>query len=81
MTAHDAEVRVARPPQAATVFLEATRRSVGVRVPPHLREQMMVELMSPAALFAALDHVLTLNEERPAEALASRLVVFAACSV
>jgi hypothetical protein len=40
-------VRVARAPEAERVFLEATRGSIGVRVPPHLREQMMVELMSP----------------------------------
>ncbi len=48
-----------------------------VRVPAHLREQMMVELMTPNALFALLDHVLTLNEQRPDEANDRCIVTFA----
>jgi hypothetical protein len=59
------------------VFLEARRRGVGVRVPAHVREQMMVELMTPDALYALLDHVLTLNERRPAEGNDRRIVTFA----
>jgi hypothetical protein len=70
------KVDVARPPSTEALFLEAFRRDVGVRVPAHLREQMMVELMTPDALYAELDHVLTLNEQRSDETLDSRVVVF-----
>jgi hypothetical protein len=42
-----------------------------------LREQIMVELMTPDSLFAAIDYVLALNEERPSEAKDRRVVVFA----
>jgi hypothetical protein len=45
-------------------------------VPAHLREQTMVELVTPDALYALLDHVLTLNEQRPDEANDRRVVVF-----
>ncbi|HZS61070.1 MAG TPA: hypothetical protein VFA43_17475 [Gemmatimonadaceae bacterium] len=72
ITAH-----VRRAGAGEAVFLEAARRDVRVIVPAHLREQMMVELMSPDALFALVDHVLTLNEERPEEAQDGRVVVFA----
>jgi hypothetical protein len=73
----DVEVRVARPGEAAKLFLVAIRREVGLELPPHLREQMMVELMTPDSLFAAIDYVLALNEERPSEANDRRVVVFA----
>ena len=71
------KVEVRRAGAGDAVFLEANRRDVGVIVPAHVREQMMVELMTPQALFALLDHVLTLNEERRAEANDRRVVVFA----
>jgi hypothetical protein len=48
-----------------------------LELPPHLREQIMVELMTPDSLFAAIDYVLALNEERPSEAKDRRVVVFA----
>lgn len=70
-------VHVRRAGAGDAIFLEAARRGVGVTVPAHLREQMMVELMTPDALFALLDHVLTLNEQRPEEANDRRVVVFA----
>jgi hypothetical protein len=76
LTTNDITVRVARQPESAGLFLAAGRRGVGVRVPPHLREQMMIELVNPACLQAALDHVLTLNEEHPEEATSNRIVVF-----
>jgi hypothetical protein len=71
------EVRVRRAGEGSFLFLEAARRGVAVQVPAHLREQMMVELMTPDALFALLDHVLQLNEERPEEANDRRVVTFA----
>ena len=71
------EVSVARSGPAASLFLEAARRGVRLLVPPHLREQMMVELMTPDALYALLDHVLRLNDERPHEAHDRRVVTFA----
>jgi hypothetical protein len=71
------EVRVRRAGAGDAVFLEAARRGVGVIVPAHVREQMMVELMTPDALFALLDRVLTLNEERRAESNDRRVVAFA----
>ncbi len=77
LTRNGVEVRAARSGEASGLFLEASRRAVGLRVPPHLREQMMVELMTPDTLFAALDHVLTLNEVSPLEANDRRVVVFA----
>ena len=77
LTRDGVEVAVRRAGEGEAIFLEAQRRGVGVRVPAHLREQMMVELMTPEALFALLDHVLTLNEQRPAEANDRRVVSFA----
>jgi hypothetical protein len=71
------EVGVRRAGRGEAIFLEAFRRRVGVRVPAHLREQMMVELMTPDALFALLDHVLTLNERQPEAASDRRVVVYA----
>lgn len=70
-------VRVARPPDSADLFLEATRRGSGLRAPAHLREQMMIELMKPDCLRTALDHVLALNEQHRGQELGSRIVVFA----
>jgi hypothetical protein len=72
----DVEVRVARPGEAASLFLEAHRGEVGLLLPPHLREQLMVELVTPDCLFAAIDYVLTLNEQRPSESRDRRVVVF-----
>jgi len=77
LTQDGVDVAVRRAGQGKTIFLEAHRRGVGVRVPAHVREQMMVELMTPDALFALLDHVLTLNEQRPEEANDRRVVTFA----
>jgi hypothetical protein len=77
VTRNAVEVNVRRPGEGDKVFLEAARRRVGVTVPAHLREQMMVELMTPDALNALLDNVLTLNEQRPDEANDRRVVVFA----
>lgn len=71
------EVEVRRAGAGSFLFLEASRRGVGVRVPAHLREQMMVELMTPDALFGLLDRVLELNEQRPEEANDRRVVTFA----
>ena len=70
-------VRVARPPESSTLFLEASRRGRGVTVPPHLREQMMTELVTPNCIFAAVDEILKLNEANPSEAYDSRIVVYA----
>ncbi len=70
-------VRVARPPESSTLFLEASRGGRGVTVPPHLREQMMTELVTPDCIFAAIDEILKLNEANPSEAYDSRIVVFA----
>jgi hypothetical protein len=76
LTREDVQVRVARPGEAATLFLEAHRNEVGVLLPPHLREQMMTELITPDSLFVAINHVLTLNERRPSEAKDRRIVFF-----
>jgi hypothetical protein len=76
LTREDVQVRVARPGEAATLFLEAQRNEVGVLLPPHLREQMMTELITPDSLFVAINHVLTLNERRPSEAKDRRIVFF-----
>jgi hypothetical protein len=73
----DVDVQVRRAGQGSEIFLEATRRGVGVRVPAQLREQMMIELMTPDALFALLDYVLDLNETHPEEANDLRVVTFA----
>jgi hypothetical protein len=70
-------VRVAHPPESSTLFLEASRRGRGVTVPPHLREQMMTELVTPDCVFAAIDEILKLNEANPSQAYDSRIVVFA----
>ncbi len=70
-------VRVARPPASGGLFLEASRGERGVTVPPHLREQMMAELVTPDCIFAAVEHVLDRNEANPSEAYDSRIVVFA----
>jgi hypothetical protein len=70
-------VRIARPPESSTLFLEARRGERGVTVPPHLREQMMTELVTPDCIFAAINEILKLNEANPSEAYDSRLVVFA----
>jgi hypothetical protein len=70
-------VRVAHPPESSTLFLEASRRGRGVTVPPHLREQMMTELVTPDCVFAAVDEILKLNEANPSQAYDSRIVVFA----
>jgi hypothetical protein len=48
-----------------------------VTVPPHLREQMMIELVTPGCIFAAVDEILKLNAANPSEAYDSRIVVFA----
>jgi hypothetical protein len=77
LTRNGVEVNIRRAGHGDAIFLEAVRRRVGVSVPAHLREQLMVELMTPDALSALLDHVLTLNEERPDEANDRRVVVFA----
>ena len=77
LTRDEVAVRVRRPGAHTTLFLEASRHQVGLELPPHLREQMMVELMKPDSLFAAIDYVLALNEERPSEANDRRVVVFA----
>jgi hypothetical protein len=70
-------VRVVRPPESSTLFLEAKRGGRGVTVPPHLREQMMTELVTPDCVLAAIDEILKLNEANPSEAYDSRIVVFA----
>jgi len=77
LTRDGIEVRARRAGAGEAIFLEARRRTVGVTTPAHVREQMMVELLTPDALFALLDHVLTLNEQRPEEANDRRVVVFA----
>jgi hypothetical protein len=48
-----------------------------VTVPPHLREQMMTELVTPECVVAAIDAILKLNAASPSEAYDSRIVVFA----
>jgi hypothetical protein len=77
LSREDVSVRVARPPESSTLFLEARRGGRGVTVPPHLREQMMTELVTPDCVFAAIDEILKLNEANPSEAYDSRIVVFA----
>ncbi len=76
LTRGDVEVRVARPGEAATLFLKANRVKVGLLSPPHLREQLMIELMTPDCLFDAIDYVLAVNEQRPSESHDRRVVVF-----
>jgi hypothetical protein len=77
LTRNGITVRVARPPESGRLFLEASRGTRGVQVPPHLREQMMAELVTPDCIFEAVKHVLDLNETNPGEAYDSRIVVFA----
>lgn len=77
LTRNGIQVSVRRAGQGHTLFLEAARRRAAATVPAHLREQMMVELMTPDAVFALLDRVLMLNEQRPDEAGDRRVVVFA----
>ena len=73
---HGVNVIVARPPASRTSFLTARRRALELQVPPHLREQMMVELMTPTALARALTAVLDEMETEPATVGDSRIVVF-----
>jgi hypothetical protein len=77
LTRDGIEVTARRAGKGETIFLDAARGGVGLRVPASLREQMMVELMTPEALFVLLDHVLALNEDRPDEANDRRVVTFA----
>lgn len=72
----EVDVQVRRAGTGSEVFLEAERRGIGVRIPAHLREQMMVELMTPNALFTMLEYVLDLNETHPEEANDLRVVTF-----
>lgn len=52
------EVRLARPPESNDVFLVAQEGNARVTVPPQLREQMLVELMTPACMRRAIASVL-----------------------
>ena len=70
------DVQVKRASEGSLLFLEAERGGVGIRVPAHLREQMMVELMTPDSLFALLDAILERNELLPQEANDRRVVTF-----
>jgi hypothetical protein len=70
------DVETARPPLSTGLFLTARRDELTLTVPPHLREQMMVELMTPAALRRALTAVLDDMAANPSTAGDSRIVVF-----
>ncbi len=48
-------VQVARPPDSELRFLTAVRPSGSIVVPAHVREQLMVELMTPATLITAIE--------------------------
>ena len=48
-------VEVARPPDSEHRFLTAVRPSGSIVVPAHVREQLMVELMTPETLIAAIE--------------------------
>ena len=63
-------LRVPDQPEASHVFFEAFDGHGGVRVPAFVREQMLLELMTPGTLLALVDHVLTseLVEELQTEA-------------
>jgi hypothetical protein len=76
LSRNDIAVRLARPQESETLFLEARRGEVGLILPPHLREQMMIELMTPDCLFEAIEYVLSLNEQRRSESRDQRVVVF-----
>lgn len=69
-------VQIARPPHSNGLFLTARRDELTLTVPPHMREQMMVELMTPAALGRALAAVLDDMAADPPAAGDSRIVVF-----
>jgi len=58
LVAQGLDVVIDRPPASGTRFLTVRRGELALQVPPHLREQMMVELMMPAALARALSAVL-----------------------
>jgi hypothetical protein len=77
LTRDGLSVRVARPGPAQSLFLDAQRGRVGLRLPPHLREQMQIELMTPDALRKAIDHVLDINLSNPSQIKDRRIVVFA----
>jgi hypothetical protein len=70
------EVDVARPPLSGGLFLTARRDEVTLTVPPHLREQMMLELMTPDALARALTIVRDDMEANRLTSIDSRIVVF-----
>jgi hypothetical protein len=69
-------IAVARPPDSQTRFLEASLGRVGVIVPPHLREQLMMELMTPASVARAIDYVLEINARVPGASRESSVVAF-----
>jgi len=45
---------VARPPESERLFLTATRGRAQIQVPAALRQQMMIELMTPASLIVSV---------------------------
>jgi hypothetical protein len=51
---HGIAAKVARRPAARHTFLEATDGPRSVRVPAYVREQMLIELMTPATLVGAV---------------------------
>lgn len=61
-------VKISTPPDHADVFLRATRRvaewELSVQVGPELREQMLIELMTPANVVGAVDRLLEVLAER-----------------
>jgi hypothetical protein len=61
-------------PDGDKLFLHAERRHVAVDVPPHLREQMLFELMTPDTLIDMVDAVLDLIRRFPELQLASYTV-------
>jgi hypothetical protein len=76
LVAEGLEVETARPPLSSRLFLTARRDNLVLAVPPQLREQMMVELMTSAALGRALTAVLEDMDADPGTAGDSRIVVF-----
>lgn len=49
---------IARAPESELIFLEAKGDTSGIRVPAHLREQMLHELMMPSTLIRLVDFIL-----------------------
>jgi hypothetical protein len=61
-------IDIARPPESGEIFLRATKRfadrELTVQVSPHLREQMLNELMTPGNVIAAVEALIEILAEK-----------------